>query len=125
MITRSVFDVISVDYSPVARATSELAAVIPVQAGDIILNAYFIPIVLSTTGNTVTLGHTGDVARFTASYDTSGGTAGTPQAGQVAAFPRVILVAENLNVDYVAVGGGGTATPKVRFKVAILRSGRL
>ena len=124
MVTRALFDVVKVDFAPADRTANELLAVIPVYTGDIILGAYHIPVVLSSTSNTVSLGHTGDVARFTASYDTSGGTVNTPIDGQTAAMPRTILADQNLNVDYVAVGGGGTTVPRVRFVVTILRAPR-
>lgn len=124
-LQRSVFDVIRFDYSPASRAANETVARVPVFAGDIVLVAYSIPVVASTTANTVSLGHTGSVDRFTAARATDGGTAGTPVDGQTAAFPRVILVDQNLNVDYIAVGGGGTVTPIERFVVCIFRAPRL
>lgn len=124
MVTRALFDVIKVDYSPPDRTASSANPIIPMYAGDLILAAYVIPIVLGTTANTVTLGITGEIARFTASYDTSTGTVGTPIDGTTAIFPDPALADQNLIVDYIVAAGGGTITPKTRFVVVILRAPR-
>ena len=124
MVTRTLLDVLKLDYSPAARETSETQSLAPVYAGDIILFAYTIPIVLSADADVVSLGHTGSVDRFTADYTMTGGTVGTPIDGQTGAMPRTILLDQTLIADYTSAGAGGATIPKVRFVVGILRAPR-
>ena len=122
MVTRNLFEAIQRDYSPADRAVSETTPIYPVYIGDVVMQAFFILLIKSSTANTISLGHTGSVARFIAATDSSAGTVGDVIDGQVAVFPRAILTNQNLDADYIAVGGGGTTVPKVRFVCVILRA---
>lgn len=110
------------DYSPVDRTLNETTGIFQVYAGDIILNAYWIPLILASTGNTGSLGITGSTTVFMNVPDTSTGTVGTPVDGNTGNFPRTILADGNILVTYTAVGGGGTTVPKHKYVVTILRA---
>ena len=122
MVTRSLFEAIQRDYSPADRAASETTPIFPVYIGDVVMQAFFILLIKSSTSNTISLGHTGSVARFIAATDTSAGTVGDVIDGVTAVFPRAILTNENINADFITAGGGGTTVPKVRFVCVILRA---
>ena len=122
MVTRNLFEAIQRDFSPADRAVNETTPIFPVYLGDVVMQAYFMKLILGSTANTLSLGHTGSVTRFIAATAMNGGSVGDIIDGQVAIFPRAILLDENINADYIAVGGGGTATPKARIVCVILRA---
>lgn len=124
MVTRAMLDVVKVDYSPVDRTLAETTGIIQVYAGDVVLNAYWIPLILATTANTGSLGITGTTNAFMNVPDFSTGTVGVPVDGNTANFPRTILVDGNIIVTYVVAAGGGTVTPKHKYVVTILRAPR-
>ena len=124
MPSRALLDVVQGEVSPADRAVSQVIALFQLNPGDVVLHASVMKITLGSTGNTMSLGDGSGVTRFTAAVDTSTGAAGDRVDGTTAAFPYMYLVADNLDVDYIAIGGGGTIIPKARFYALILRSGR-
>jgi hypothetical protein len=111
-------------YSPADRTVSETVELFPVHKGDRVCFGDFTKSVLSSTANTIAVQlHSGAAGGIMAATDTSTGAAGdiVNMGGTALADGGLLVTADGyLEVAYVAVAGGGTTTPQVRFNIFIV-----
>ncbi len=113
-------------YSPANRASNETpSTTLALKKGDRLVFGSVVKKVLSTTANTiairVTSGGGGSAGGIIAAFDTSSGTAGDVlncTGTDMTAGDGFLMTGDgSIEFDYVAVGGGGSVTPVIRFQI--------
>ena len=115
-------------YSPASRAANETPTVIALKKGDRVFFGSIVQKAISSTANTIAIrvnsAGGGNANGILSAYDTSTGSNGTLvncNGSDLINSMGFLLTADGgIEFDYVAVGGGGTVTPVVRFTLGYI-----